>query len=109
MKTKDGIKVAQFTCFVDKDVDVSPEALKVKTPHVYRGVRYTEEDREAIERLFCLDKPLPFFPEGTWLFERSTPKGYTCVLLHQDVLDVVYKEFDASGILGCGKGSERFN
>lgn len=101
-------KVAKFTCFVEKDADISPEGLKKQTPHVYRGVKFEEENREAIQRLFGSAIIPETLPEGCWIFEASIKNEYDFTIMGNSVVNKYYKKFDASGILGCGSGSERF-
>jgi hypothetical protein len=110
METKENKpKIGKFTCFVDVDTDVSPEALKRATPHIHRGVQFKEEDRDAIQRLFShCPIPTDFEENGDWLFETMTDGKYHYVIVSDKDVKEKYKGFDASGVLGCGPGSERF-
>jgi len=77
---------------------------------VYRALRYKPNHHDAITRL-CSNANLNNLQEGTWVVEQ--PKMIDDKIqyeyLSDDVFTKTFQKYDASGILGCGPGSERFN
>lgn len=77
---------------------------------MYRALRYKSENHEAIAKL-CNNANLENIAEGTWVIEQ--PKMVNDKIQYKymdnDTFHKTFKKYDASGVLGCGPGSERFN
>lgn len=75
---------------------------------VYRALRFKEKERDAVLKL-CghFDQQVE---DGQWIVEQ--PNMVNNRIQYEVMEDKSFKEtftkYDASGILGCGKGSERF-
>ncbi len=77
---------------------------------MYRALRYKSENHDAIAKL-CKGASLSELKDGTWVVELPKMVDNKIVYSYFDHKEFndTFKKYDASGVLGCGTGSERFN
>lgn len=100
-----------YGCFKrEEDIAGVENIDDLKIP-VYRAIPYKGDEHESISRL-CQgafrDGAQP--AEGQWIIEepRMVEGRIRYTFMDDKEFRERFRKYDASGILGCGKGSERF-
>lgn len=74
---------------------------------IYRAIIFDEKRIEAISKL-CIGLNIIPIEHGQWIVELPKIGRMKYRILSQSNFINMFQEYNASGILGCGKGSERF-